>query len=78
MMPAVPTDKRNFHQQHTANGHQEIHDCEKNVTPMSLHIGETALQEDVGVIADDGIDARCLVARENHTGKDKRDHVLAA
>src|SRR6202040_3519430 len=41
-------------QHNAADGHQKVNDGENNVAPMSLDVGETALQENVGVIADDG------------------------
>ena len=66
------------HQQDAANGHQEIHESEKNVAPMSLHIGKAALQKNVGVVPNDGVDAGCLVARKDDAGKNKWDHILSA
>ena len=45
---------------------------------MRLHIGKAALQEDVGVKADDGIYAGGLITRENNASQHKRNHVLAA
>src|SRR4029077_7122542 len=45
------------HQQHATDGHQEIHDCEKDVAPVSLDIGKATLQQNVGVVTNDGVDA---------------------
>ena len=45
---------------------------------MSLNIGEPALQEDIGVIANDGVDAGGLIAREDHARQDKWDHIFPA
>src|ERR1039458_5520265 len=43
---------------------------------MSLNVGKAALQKNIGVIADDGVDAGGLIARENDTSQHKRNHVF--
>ena len=66
------------HQQYAANGHHKIHDCEKNVAPMRLHVGKTTLQKNIRVVANDGVDTSGLVARENDASQHKRNYILAA
>ncbi len=46
-----------IHQRHAHDGHEEVHGGEDDVTPMGEDVGEAALQQDVGVVADDGVDA---------------------
>ena len=60
-----------------ADGHHEIEKGEDDVAPVGLHVGKAALQEDVGVVANDGIDAGGSVAEENDAGQQERDDVLA-
>ena len=45
---------------------------------MSLDVGKTTLQKNIGVIADDGVDAGGLVTRENDAGQHERDYVFPA
>ncbi len=83
MMPALPRDEQEFtslaiDQQDAAHGHQEIHDGEEYVAPVSLNIGEAALQEDVSVVADDRIHAGGLVAGEDHAGEDEGNYIFPA
>ena len=83
MTPALPSESRNFlpfrsTSNDAADGEQEIHQSEDHIAPMRLHVGKPALQKNVGVVADDGIDACGLVAGQDHASENERDHVLTA
>ena len=45
---------------------------------MRLHIGESALDEDIRVETDDGVDAGRLVTSENHASEGKGDYIFPA
>ena len=44
---------------------------------MGGNIGETTLQEDVGVVSDDRIDSGGLIASQDDAGEHERDHVFS-
>jgi len=44
---------------------------------MSMQVSQTALQQDVGVIGDDRVDACRRVTGENDAGQQERDDVLS-
>src|SRR6266568_7692738 len=67
-----------IHQQDSGNGYKEVHNRECNVAPVSLYIGEAALQKDIGVVTDDAVNSRQLVACENDASQQKWNHILAA
>ena len=66
------------HQHHAADRRKKIDDSENNVAPMRLHIRKTALQQDVCVVSNDGIDSRGLVAGEYHAGRQTESRTCAA
>ena len=83
IIPAVPIPRRNFRpfavdQQHPAEGHCKIHDGEYDVAQVSGNIRQPALQQNICVVGDDGIDARGLIAGENDAREYEWDDILAA
>src|SRR6185437_16154296 len=62
---------------HASDGQQEVDDGEEDVAPVGMEIGESALQKDVGVVGDDGVDSGRRVAEQDDAGEHERDHVLA-
>src|SRR6266852_1272544 len=46
-------------------------------TPVRGDVGEPTLQKNVGVVCDDRVNARGLIAGEDDTREHERDHVLA-
>ncbi len=67
-----------IHQQHADDRHQKIDQREKRVGKVRMQIGKTGLDENSGVVTDDGIDAGELVAGEDDAGHHKRDDIFAA
>ncbi len=83
MIPEVPRMNRNLpplavHQRHAHHGHEKVDRGENDIAPVRLHVGESALQQNAGVEADDRVDAGGRVAGENHAGQQERDHIFAA
>src|SRR5208282_3837643 len=64
------------HQHYAANGGKEIDQRENYVAPVRLNIGKTALQQNVCVVSEDGVDAGGLVAGQDHARQNERNHVL--
>ena len=57
---------------------RKLTDREDDVAPVRVEIVEPALQQDAGVVADDGIDARGRVAEEDDAGQQEGNHIFAA
>ncbi len=83
MMPAVPSIEQELaalavDQHDAADGHQKVDQREDDVAPVRLDVGQPALQKNVGVIADDGVDAGGCVAEQDDACQHERNNVLAA
>ena len=63
---------------HADDGHQKVDDGEDDIAPVRAQVGEAALQENVGVVADDRVDAGGRVAEEDDAGEQKGNDVFAA
>ena len=82
-MPVVPTVKRNLRPLRSTSCMptmvmRKLRPVKSDVAPVGEDVGEAALQEDVGVEADDGVDAGGGVAGEDDAGKQEGEDVLAA
>ena len=64
------------HERDGTDGHQKIDHSEDDITQMRLLVAQPRLNEDGGVVTDDGIDAGGLIARENDAGQHERDDVF--
>src|SRR5579862_6624609 len=67
-----------IHQHDSAKGYKEVDNLKNQVSPMSCEIRQTALQKDVGVVADNGVYARRLIRGQNDASEYEGDDVLTA
>ena len=83
MMPLVPIISRNLRPLRSTSVMptmviRKLTMVKSDVAPVRLQIGEAALQQNAGVVADDGVDAGGRVAGKNDAGQQKGDDVFAA
>src|SRR5579863_1629560 len=67
-----------IYQHDAAKGDQEVDDLKNQVSPVGCEIRQTALQKNVGVVADDGVNAGRLSGGQDDAGEYEGDNVLAA